>query len=191
MARPVVQIDLTTGELVRTPDVIEASEVDLTPTAGSIPRADGAGKIAADWVPALVISQLPVASDAEVSSTKVVRSDDSRLGNPGVGGDLSGTAASATVIKLRGRAVASGSPSGGQVLAWNATTSQWEPTTPSTGGGLSLQESGGSPVTPVTSVTVSPGTLTDLGGGAVAIDTSGSGGGSSPGATLYLFDHYR
>jgi hypothetical protein len=172
-------------------DMVQAAMVAVSPSADKIPQADGDGKIAAGWVPLLGIASIPVAADGVVSSTSVVRADDSRLGNPAVGGDLSGTAAAATVIKLRGRAVASGSPSAGQVLAWNATTSQWEPTTPSIGGGLSLQESGGSPITPVTSVTVSPGTLTDLGGGAVAIDTSGSGGGYSPGATLYLFDHYR
>ncbi len=49
------------------------------------------------------------------------------------GGDLSGTLANATVTRLQGRAVAATAPSSGQVLTWSGT--QWEPQTPSGGGG--------------------------------------------------------
>lgn len=52
-----------------------------------------------------------------------------------VGGDLSGSQTAATVIRLQGRSVASTAPSNGQVLTWNQTASQWEPQTPSGGGG--------------------------------------------------------
>jgi hypothetical protein len=49
-------------------------------------------------------------------------------GGGSVGGDLSGTVGSATVIKLQGRAVSSTAPgTTGQVLRWNNSSSQWEP----------------------------------------------------------------
>ena len=53
-----------------------------------------------------------------------------------VGGDLSGTLPNPTVDGLQGRAVAATAPTNGQVLAWNSTSSQWEPTTGGGGGGV-------------------------------------------------------
>lgn len=47
-----------------------------------------------------------------------------------MGGDISGSSASATVAKIQGRSVASTSPSNGYVLAWNNGATQWEPTAP-------------------------------------------------------------
>lgn len=43
-------------------------------------------------------------------------------------GDLSGTTAAASVLKIQGRAVSSMAPSAGQILAWNAGASTWAPT---------------------------------------------------------------
>lgn len=49
-------------------------------------------------------------------------------GGGAVGGDLSGTVGSATVIKLRGKAISSTLPTTtGQVLRWNQSLTQWEP----------------------------------------------------------------
>lgn len=45
------------------------------------------------------------------------------------GGDLAGNYPSPTVDGLQGRSVASTAPSNGQALAWNASQTQWEPTT--------------------------------------------------------------
>lgn len=51
-------------------------------------------------------------------------------GGGAVGGDLSGTVGSATVIRIRGSAVSSTAPSAtGQYLRWNTGTSQYEPST--------------------------------------------------------------
>lgn len=44
-----------------------------------------------------------------------------------MGGDVSGSSASATVAKLQGRTVASTLPSNGYVLTWNTGSTQWEP----------------------------------------------------------------
>jgi hypothetical protein len=52
-----------------------------------------------------------------------------------LGGDLSGSVNSASVIQLQGRAVSSAAPQQGQALAWNATTNRWEPQTVASSGG--------------------------------------------------------
>jgi hypothetical protein len=46
-----------------------------------------------------------------------------------MGGDVSGSSASATVAKLQGRTVASTGPTDLQYLGWNNGASQWEPKT--------------------------------------------------------------
>lgn len=194
MPKKALSINTTTGDIERTADLVESSEVVTTPTINGIPRADVYGKIAPGWVGGpLDISVLPVADDGEVSSTEVVRANDSRLGNPPVGGDLSGTTAAAAVIKIQGRAVQNTSPSDGQVLTWNNGASRWEPATPAGGGAsLTLEEIDGTPsVDDVTMIRVSNGSLTDEGGGVVTLSVGGGGGTSSIGGTLYLFNTYR
>lgn len=78
------------------------------------------------------------------------------------GGDLAATYPNPTVAKLRGRSIATIAPTNGQVLAWNATTSAW---TPTTGAGSGT----------VTSITagngLSGGTITDS--GTIALTTTG------------------
>ncbi len=49
------------------------------------------------------------------------------------GGDLSGTYPNPTVAKLQGNSVSTTAPTAGQHLAWNAGTSSWTPTTPTSG----------------------------------------------------------
>lgn len=49
-------------------------------------------------------------------------------------GDVTGDVGSTSVERIRGRPVSSAAPSGGQVLAWNATLGQWEPASVSGGG---------------------------------------------------------
>jgi hypothetical protein len=64
-----------------------------------------------------------------------------------IAGDVTGTLAASTVVKLQNRTVSSAAPSSGQSLTWNAGTSQWEPQTVGGGSG-------------VTSITVSASVLT-------------------------------
>jgi hypothetical protein len=53
------------------------------------------------------------------------------------GGDVSGTPDALAVSRLQGRTLSGGTPTNGQALVWNASTSQWEPGTVSGGGGSS------------------------------------------------------
>ncbi len=48
-------------------------------------------------------------------------------------GDLSTPVTAPTVVGLQGNQVASTTPSDGQVLTWNNGSSQWQPSTPSSG----------------------------------------------------------
>lgn len=59
----------------------------------------------------------------------------------GMGGDVSGFTASATVAKIQGKAVSTAAPADGQVLVWSAGSSQWVP------GGSASGGSGGGGVT--------------------------------------------
>jgi hypothetical protein len=187
-----LRLNYATMRYEETPDLVVVSDAVTLATSGGIPRADAYGKIDADWIPALPLVDLPVAADGEVSSTKVVRADDSRLGNPTVGGDLSGTAASATVARVQGRSVASAAPSDGDALVWNDTLNRWEPGAVGAGGVLTIAEIDGTPsVVGVTTIRVANGSLSDDGGGSVTITTGGGGGGEGPGGLLYLFSTYR
>jgi hypothetical protein len=122
-------LEIVGGNIQRTPDLVESAEVAATPTGNAIPRADAAGKLDSGWIGSVPFAALPVAESGEVSSTKVVAADDARLGNPSVGGDLSGTAQAATVVKLQGRAFANVAPANGQGIVWNQSANRWEPAT--------------------------------------------------------------
>jgi hypothetical protein len=137
MAQKVLVLDLTSGRIKQSDNTfIESIDVFTSPTASGIPRADGAGFIDPGWIGGIIgISHLPVASDGEVSSTELVRADDSRLVSPAVGGDIAGTANAATVIKLQSRNISNAAPVDGDVIGWNDSLGQWEPTSPSGVGG--------------------------------------------------------
>lgn len=186
MATKAVRLNTTSGKLERTPDLVETSEVASTPSADKIPRASVDGTLAPGWISGpLPISVLPVAVDGEMSSTKLVRANDSRLGNPAVGGDLGGSALAATVIRLQGRAVANTPPLNGDGLVWNSVGNRWEPATVGGGAGNATQLQGRNIASGVPALND-----TLVWNGTAWAPAAVSGGGASPAASLFLFERY-
>lgn len=99
-------------------------------------------------------------------------------------GDISGTLAGIVVNGLQGRTVAPTTPSSGQVLAWNASTSRWEPTTGAGGtGGVGATGPQGA-----TGATGPQGPVGPAGPqGPAGTGGTGSGGGASAAAQLTDF----
>jgi hypothetical protein len=126
MARKVVQLDLATGELVVTPLMTEASEVDATPTADGIPRADGAGKIAAGWIPDSVRTVNVEEPDGVPALTAIstLVFDAGTVAFLG-GGKARITGGGGDTITLQGRPIAANAPALGQTLIWSG--SAWVP----------------------------------------------------------------
>lgn len=80
------------------------------------------------------ISVASSAGTTTVTNTGDTNASDDITTGTTLGGDLSGTLPNPTVAKIRGRTVSSTAPTNGQVLTYNTTTSQWEPTAPASGG---------------------------------------------------------
>jgi uncharacterized protein YdbL (DUF1318 family) len=64
---------------------------------------------------------------ANVNSDIQAQLNGKAAANQGVAGDVSGNLGATKVMALQNRNVAATAPSNGQALAWNSTTSQWEP----------------------------------------------------------------
>jgi hypothetical protein len=88
-----------------------------------------------------------------------------------LGGDVSGSVGTNSVVKIQGRTVSNAAPASGQTLVWNASSSRWEPQTLSGGGG-----GGGSVAVQVGSTTVgSQSTINFVDGGGTTIVGSDTG----------------
>src|SRR5580693_1734191 len=61
------------------------------------------------------------------TANEVLSSNGSTIEWLALGGDISGAPGGLTVNRLQGRNVSTTAPSSGQVLQWNAGTSQWQP----------------------------------------------------------------
>lgn len=132
----------------------------------------GGGTLASD----LTISVAPVSSNLAALAPlngssgaplfRMLSSPD--LGGISWAGDTRGTGTAQTVWAIQGRNVAATAPTNAQVLAWNAATSLWTPTTPSGG-------SGSYPIAPST------GTATSVDANSLAIGSGANvdGGGGT------------
>ncbi len=67
------------------------------------------------------------------TANEVLSSNGSSIQWLAIGGDISGVPNGLTVNRLQGRNLSSTAPSSGQVLQWNAATSQWQPAPAETG----------------------------------------------------------
>jgi len=99
--------------------------------AGTVTSVGAAAPLAvanAASAPQLSIAQAGASSNGYLSSTDW-NGFDAKYGTGTLcGGDLSGAMAAPTVVRLQSRAVSAAAPGAGQVLKWNASAAQWEPT---------------------------------------------------------------
>jgi hypothetical protein len=116
-----------------------------------------------------LFSETAVNASNAVSSLNANNAQNSVTFSGTLAGDVTGTQSATTVARLRGREVSGTQPAGGQVLKFNATTSQWEPANDETGSG-----GGGGTITAVTAGTGLTGGGT-TGGVTLAIANGGVG----------------
>jgi hypothetical protein len=76
-------------------------------------------------------------TNSYTGTTNTNLANSSRPGLVQLTGDLSVPVTSPKVVGLQGYAVASSTPSDGQVLTWSSATSSWQPTAPSASSGAS------------------------------------------------------
>ena len=84
-----------------------------------------------NWVPSLMpwtsVSGRPTAVSAFTNDAGYLTSGSL----PTLAGDVTGSSGANKVVKIQNYAVSSSAPAGDQVMMWNSTTTQWEPTSPS------------------------------------------------------------
>lgn len=164
MARKVLEVDLTTGQIQRTPDlVLESSDAVEAAVAQGIPRAGDDGRLAIEWLP-----DIPIGIDVTTAS-----GSPSLLGISSliIGDNLTLINAGGGAARIDGEAGGGGG-----------------------GGSLTVQEADGIPsVALVDTIIVGSGDLIDNGNGAVRLKTasdavgSGGTGDDGTGGSLYLF----
>ena len=99
-----------------------------------------------------------------------------------LGGDVTGTRAATTVVKLRGRSLATTAPADGQVMTWDDALQVWTPETPTSGGTVGLPDGG------TTGQVLTKTTDADY---AVAWADSAGSSGETTGSLLFLFQNFR
>jgi hypothetical protein len=103
---------------------------DVADNAITSAKMSTTGVVAASYGTATTVPAITIDAAGRITSAGSVTITGTTPGGT-ANGDLSGTYPNPTVDGLQGRPVAATVPAGGNVLTWNSTSNQWEPTAPS------------------------------------------------------------
>jgi len=125
--------DMGTTQLVSVPYALLANKVVTQPSLNDLTDVSTAGASngqvlkynGTSWVPAN--DNTGSGGSTYTAGTGINISGSNVISTVNLGGDVTGTLPSATVTKIQGMAVASTTPSNGQVLKYNSANSQWQP----------------------------------------------------------------
>jgi hypothetical protein len=119
----------------RTGDVVAVNgDYQFSQIAGTAADSQIAGGINASKIGAGTVSNQAFGYLGNVTSDLQTQLN-GKAGLSPLGGDVTGSLGSTTVVALQNRAVAGIAPSDGQALVWNASANQWRPGTVSGSGG--------------------------------------------------------
>jgi len=128
----------------------------VAPNPGTVTRVDASAPLSVvdgSSSPVLSMTQSGSASSGYLSSPDWSLFAAKYGAQTQCGGDLSGLLAAPVVARLQSRAVAATPPAAGQVLKWNASSSQWEPSADLDSGGTLTAVTAVAPLTAQTSAT--------------------------------------
>jgi DNA/RNA endonuclease YhcR with UshA esterase domain len=199
MPRKVLEITAA-GEIARTPDMVESSEVATVPTTNAIPRANANGQIDAGWIPDSVRTVNLQEQDGAPVLTNIATII---VGN----GDLTYVGAGIARIKTASDSSANltvreidGSPSVTPVsvieVPNGSLTDLGDGTVRLTvsgggGGSLTITDASGTPtVTGIATIKVGDGDVVEEETGTVRIYTRADAVGAGVGAVLYLWRNF-
>jgi hypothetical protein len=114
-----------------------------------VPGADGNnwGSVLNDYLQQTLNSNGTLITTNTNSYTGLTNANLSSSSQPGLvqlSSDLGGSAASPSVVAIRGQAISSTAPTNGYVLTWSSSSSNWSAQAPVTGGGSGGSGGGGS-----------------------------------------------
>jgi uncharacterized protein YdbL (DUF1318 family) len=122
------------GVFGRTGDVVaQSGDYSFSQISGTVTDSQVATGVNANKIGSGTVSNTAFGYLANVSSDVQAQLNGKANSNQPLTGDVGGVLGATTVMGLRNRALSATAPSNGQTLAWNSSTSQWEPQNPAGG----------------------------------------------------------